>query len=103
MAHFTFSLLPFWLTTTACPRVPHTVTQLAVHGQLAGTNVMEFQKKSPLVQKIQYNEIIYIAFSALRLLVGRQKGHLACKKKLSGGVLAWLSVCSEVQTCIWPS
>jgi len=33
-----------------------------------------------LVQKIQYNEIIYIAFSALRLLVGRQKGHLACKK-----------------------
>jgi len=24
-------------------------------------------------------------------------------KKLSGGVLAWLSVCSEVLTCIWPS
>jgi len=23
-------------------------------------------------------------------------------KKLSGGVLAWLSVWSEVQTCIWP-
>ena len=22
---------------------------------------------------------------------------------LSGGVMAWLSVCSEVQTCIWPS
>ena len=42
------------------------------------------------------------AFSALTLLVGRQEGHLACKK-LSGGVLAWLSVWSEVQTCIWPS
>jgi len=42
------------------------------------------------------------AFSALALLVGRQEGHLACKK-LSGGVLAWLSVWSEVQTCIWPS
>jgi len=28
-----------------------------------------------------------IAFSALTLLVGRQEGHLACKK-LSGGVLA---------------
>ena len=42
------------------------------------------------------------AFSALPLLVGRQKGHLACKK-LSGGVLARLSVWSEVQTCIWPS
>ena len=36
------------------------------------------------------------------LLVGRQEGHLACKK-LSGEVLAWLSVWSEVQTCIWPS
>ena len=42
------------------------------------------------------------AFSALTLLVGRQQGHPACKK-LSGGVLAWLSVWSEVQTCIWPS
>jgi len=41
-------------------------------------------------------------FSALTLLVGQQEGHLACKK-LSGGVLAWLSVWSEVQTCIWPS
>jgi len=28
--------------------------------------------------------------------------HPACKK-LIGGVLAWLSVWSEVQTCIWPS
>ena len=42
------------------------------------------------------------AFSALTLLVGRQEGHPACKK-LSGGVLAWLSVWSEVQTCIWSS
>jgi len=42
------------------------------------------------------------AFSALTLLIGRQEGHPACKK-LSGGVLAWLSVWSEVQTCIWPS
>jgi len=30
------------------------------------------------------------AFSALTLLVGRQEGHPACKK-LSGGVLSWLS------------
>ena len=35
------------------------------------------------------------AFSALTLLVGRhQEGHPACKK-LSGGVLAWLSVWSK--------
>ena len=31
-------------------------------------------------------------------MVGRQEGHPACKN-LSGGVLAWLSVLSEVQTC----
>jgi len=43
-----------------------------------------------------------VAFSALTLLVGRQEGHPACKK-LSGGVLAWLSVWSEVQTCICSS
>jgi len=43
-----------------------------------------------------------IAFSALTLLVGRQEGHPACKK-LSGGVLAWLSIWSKVQTCIWLS
>ena len=43
-----------------------------------------------------------VAFSALTLLVGRQEGHPACKK-LSGGVLAWLSAWSEVQTCMWPS
>ena len=42
------------------------------------------------------------AFNALTLLVGWQEGHPACKK-LSGWVLAWLSVWSEVHTCIWPS
>ena len=42
------------------------------------------------------------AFSSLTLLVGRQEGHPACKK-LSGGVLAWLSVYSELQTFIWHS
>ena len=39
-----------------------------------------------------------IAFCALTLtlLVGRQEEHPACKE-LSGEVLAWLSVCSEMQ------
>jgi len=50
----------------------------------------------------KYLFIKLCAFSALTLLVGWQEGHPACKK-LSGGVQAWLSVWSEVQTCIWPS
>ena len=45
---------------------------------------------------------LLFAFSALTLLVGWQEGHPACRK-LSGGVLVWLPVWSEVQTCIWPS
>jgi len=43
--------------------------------------------------------VYFIAFSALTLLVGQQEGHPACKKQ-SGGVLAWLSVWSKVQTCM---
>ena len=50
----------------------------------------------------EMNCFVLSAFSALTLLVGRQEGHPACKKQ-SGGVLAWLSVWSEVQTCMWPS
>jgi len=48
--------------------------------------------------------IVVVAFclQCFYLLVGWQEGHPACKK-LSGGVLAWLSVWSEVQTCIRPS
>jgi len=45
--------------------------------------------------------IISIKDSALTLLIGRLEGHPACKK-LSGEVLVWLSIWSEVQTCIWP-
>jgi len=43
-----------------------------------------------------------ICFVCVRIDVGRQEGHPACKK-LSGEVLAWLSVLSEVQTCICPA
>ena len=43
---------------------------------------------------------VLVAFSALTLLVGWQEGHPACKK-LSSEVLAWLSVLSEVQTCMY--
>jgi len=53
-------------------------------------------------KKSRCKRFVYVAFSALTLLVGRREGHPACKK-LSGGVLVWLSAWSEVQTCIWPS
>jgi len=54
------------------------------------------------MQAILREITLYIAFSALPLLVGWQEGHPACKK-LSGRVLAWLFVWSDVQICIWPS
>jgi len=51
------------------------------------------------MQNISHCIELYLAFSALTLLVGRQEGHPACKK-LSGGVMAWLFVQSDVQICI---
>ena len=45
---------------------------------------------------------IFLPSVLWRCWLGGTEGHPACKK-LSGGVLAWLSVWSEVQTCIWPS
>jgi len=52
----------------------------------------------------QHSTVLSTTFpwALFTLLVGRQEQHLACKK-LSSGVLAWLSVWSEMQTCIWPS
>ena len=54
------------------------------------------------LQHVIVVQVIIIAFSALTLFVGWQKWHLACKK-LSSGMLAWLSLWGEVQICIWPS
>ena len=51
---------------------------------------------------LHYYNNINGAFSALTLLVGWQEQHPACKK-LSDGVLAWLSVWRELQTCTRPS
>jgi len=49
----------------------------------------------------RFSYLFVTAFSPLTLLVVRQEGHPACKK-LSDGLLAWLSVWSEVQTCMRP-
>jgi len=54
------------------------------------------------IQNILWPSVLS-AFSALTLLVGCQEEHPA-HKKLSDGVLAWLSVWSVVQMiCMWSS
>jgi len=82
----------------------------ARRGCLCPTNV-DWEQRTSVDQRPQLQRAVYTlqpvcasgyAFSALTLLVGRQEGHPACKE-LSGGVLAWLSVWSDVQTCISPS
>ena len=71
--------------------------------QISNKNLMMYAVQFIVADKFFFQIILSAcAFSALTLLVGRQEGHPACKK-LSGGLLAWLSVWSEVQTCIWPS
>ena len=71
-------------------------------GQIALYKLCTLCSVTSFIRLISTYCIIPNAFSALTLLVGQQEGHPACKK-LSGGVLAWLSVWSEVQTCIRPS
>ena len=65
-------------------------------------SAVRLYNKSQTPNQQDENQHILGPFSALTLLVGRQERHPAYKK-LSGGVLAWLSVWSKVQTCIWPS
>ena len=64
--------------------------------------INQYARRLGIYQETDIALGVLLAFSALTLLVGRQEGHPACKK-LSVGVLAWLSVWSKVQTCIWPS
>ena len=54
-----------------------------------------------------YSVVTFLEYSELpsvlwRCWLGGRKG-IRPVKNLSGGVLAWLSVWSEMQTCIWPS
>ena len=61
---------------------------------------LQFQMPNTVVKDfLLVLSVDMIAFTALTLLVGRQEGHPVCKK-LSGWVLVWLSVWSEVQTCV---
>ena len=71
-------------------------------GPICVETVMQAVATTTLVTCLIYWAFLWFCNCALTLLVGRQEGHLACKK-LSGGVLAWLFVWSEVHTCIWPS
>ena len=58
-----------------------------------------YSQKQPNIMNFTNGLILSVlAFSALMLLVGWQEGHPACKK-LSGEVLARLSVWNEVQIC----
>jgi len=66
------------------------------------SSIRRVNKVNPHCQFSVDSQPKLFVFSALMLLVGRQEGHPACKK-LSGGVLVWLSDWSEVQTCTWPS
>jgi len=53
---------------------------------------------------VKFSNISGFSFSALTLLVGWQEGHpIRPVKNSSGGVLAWLFVWSEMQTCMRPS
>jgi len=85
----------FW-QLVPCNKLLPTPLLETPHG-VNGWNITKF-----FIYLFIYTFFSATAFSALTLLVERQEGHPACKK-LSCGVLAWLSIWSDVQTCIWPS
>jgi len=66
-----------------------------IHKPLLQSNLQSYMLFSIIhsfdqsVTEYQTLILLYLAFSALTLSVGRQEGHPACKK-LSGGMLAWL-------------
>jgi len=82
-------------------RQKETYTLLHYYLLIISTNIFIQHLLYSIINK--YNWVTFhSAFSALALLVGWQEGHPVCKK-LSVGVLAWLSVWSKLQTCICPS
>ena len=99
-----------WLHSYSDPGHSKHRTRL-IHSSLASTGLVCVCLLSHLLVsillasffcKIYIMWLFTLAFSAVTLLVGQQEGYPACKI-LSGVVLAWFSVWSEVQTCIRPS
>ena len=80
----------------------HAVTSAAVASEVthAGHSGFDHHQSPEDILLLLLLLLLLSSFSALTLLVGQQERHPACKKKLSGGVLAWLSDWSKVQTCI---
>jgi len=64
------------------------------------THYMRSSLKCVLITVIYYTAVTPSVL--WRCWLGGRKG-IQSVKKLSSGVLAWLSVWSEIQTCIWPS
>ena len=83
------------------PRARETTNSLLPLHRCASLNLTCYQSTRPKYVVCFRLLFCNMTFSALTLLVGRQEGHPACKT-LRGGVLAWLSVWSELQTCICP-
>jgi len=91
-------------TTTPLPTGPQQQTRRMLLQQSISIKTDNRTDRWPDTIPFHYIDpaVYYAHYYTNLLLVGRQEKHPACKK-LSGGVLAWLSVWREVQTCIWPS
>ena len=93
-----FQLLQFWLEVLDCSVQLWTLAWLAPLFHLL--HVCTQQQLLIGLMLIICTTLTYL--NHITLLVGLLEEHLACKK-LSGGVLAWLSVWSEVQTAYGPA
>jgi len=85
-------------------RTEHKIQKLiSVHKSMAGSNRKNWEQELKNKNWYCWEVMVWLLPSVLwRCWLGGRKG-IRPVKKLSGGVLAWLSVWSEVHTCIRPS
>jgi len=69
---------------------------------LINVYIIHMHIMSIMSMHVYEDQIYYTESSSALTLLGGRKGIQPVKKQ-SGGELAWLSVWSKVQTCIWPS
>jgi len=103
-AKYMYLLVEMWLCLNVASRrdtFNHLTTWLDDARQHSSSNmvIMLIGNKRLFIHLLLRTFICLQCFDALGWVAGRASG----LQKLSGGVLAWLSVWSEVQTCIWPS
>ena len=99
-------LLILWAIVSLCSRLSHLSVHMYARLCMCASRLRNSWLACSLLvvfcSKLFCHFIEWYTSVLWRCWLGGRKG-IRPLKKLSGGVLAWLSVWSKVQTCTWPS